>query len=55
MVIQEALHDFFKDRKDPRDRAGHFIRRSENVKSYSVSKSVDNIRKQQPKNIVMMD
>ena len=34
--------------------AGHFVRRSENIKNYAVSKSVDSFRKQEPKNKLMI-
>ena len=50
-ICQEALRDYFKDRINPKERAGHFVRRSEN---YSVSKNVDNFRKQQPKENIML-
>ena len=53
-ISQEALHDYFKDSSNPKDRAGHFVKRSQNVKNYLVSKSVDILRKQEPKNICMV-
>ena len=53
-ICQEALHDYFKDRINPKERAGHFVRRSQNIENYSVSKSVDNIRKQGPKKNIML-
>ena len=43
-VVKEALRNYWKDAKDKNNRDGHFIRRSENIKSYNVSKCVDNIR-----------
>ena len=48
------MRDYFSGFKDPRDRSGHFVRRSQNVKSYIVSKSVDSIRKQEPKKQMMV-
>ena len=53
-ICQEALCDYFKDRINPKERAGHFVRRSENNENYSVSKNVDNFRKQQPKENIML-
>ena len=53
-ICQEALRDYFKDRINPKERAGHFVRRSQNIENYSVSKSVDNIRKQGPKKNIML-
>ena len=40
--------DHFSSFQDPKDRSGHFVRRSENIISYTVSKCVDNLRKQEP-------
>ena len=54
-ICQEALCDDFIDKLIPRkERAGHFVRRSENNENYSVSKNVDNFRKQQPKENIML-
>ena len=53
-ICQEALRDYFKDRINPKERAGHFVRRSENNENYSVSKNVGNFRKQQPKENIML-
>ena len=47
-IFQEVLPDYFKDRINPKEGAGHFFRRSENEENYSLSKSVDNFRKQEP-------
>ena len=48
-LFQEAINDYFADRKNPKDRAGHFVRRYEDIKSYVVSASVDSVRKVAPK------
>ena len=40
-LIKKAIKDMFKDAKNVNNRAGHFVRRTENVVDYSVSKSVD--------------
>ena len=43
------MKNHFSDRKNPKDRAGHFVRRYEDIKSYGVSASVDRVRKVTPK------
>ena len=53
-ICQEALREYFKDRINPEERAGHFVRKSQNIENYSVSKSVDTFRKQEPKKNIMM-
>ena len=53
-IAQEALLDYFKDRINPKERAGHFVRRSQNIENFKVSKSVDNFRKQEPKKNIML-
>ena len=45
--FSSALIDHFSSFKDPKDRSRHFVGRSENIISYTVSKSVD-VRKQEP-------
>jgi len=40
-VVKEALESYLSDCKQDGDKEGHFVRRSSNVKSYIVSKSVD--------------
>ena len=40
-VVKEALESYLSDCKRNGDKEGHFVRRSSNVKSYLVSKSVD--------------
>ena len=54
-VVKEALRNYWKDAKDKNNRDGHFIRRSENIKSYNVSKCVDNIRAVPPRLPFMAD
>ena len=53
-ICLEALCDYFKDRNNPKERAGHFVRRSGNNENYSVSKTVDNFRKQEPNENIML-
>ena len=53
-ICQEAPRDYFKDIINPKERAGHFVRRSENNENYSVSKGVHNFRKQEPKENIML-
>ena len=48
-LIEEALKEYFKDCKMKNSSNGHFIRRSSNIKSYCVSKSVDRTMKVPPK------
>ena len=50
-VIEEALSDYWND---THHQFGHFVRKSENIKSYIVSKSVDNLRKKVPRNPAMV-
>ena len=42
-VVKEGLGMFFSRAKREGDRLGHFIRRSQNVKSYHVSRAVDSL------------
>ena len=39
--------------KNPKDRSGHFIRRSEDILSYDVSKCVDRVRNVVPSKLFM--
>ena len=52
-VVQEAIKSYFSDRKNPKERSGHFIRRSEDILSYNVSKCVDRVRSVEPKKAIM--
>ena len=54
-MFQEALKDCFKDAKNPATRGGNFVRRSEKIKSYVVSKAVDSIREKNPVKKCMVD
>ena len=40
-IVKEALKTYFASYKDPKSRGGHFIKRSEDIKSYSHSKAID--------------
>ena len=51
---QESLSEYFGDRKNPKERAGYFIRRSQNIKSFLVSKCVDQVKDKEPRNHIMM-
>ena len=53
-IVQEALKNYFEDRKNPKERSGHFVRRSQNIKDFIVSKCVDRIRSVPPKKHIMM-
>jgi len=53
--LQESLKDCFSEAKDPKHRSGNFVRRSEDIKSYGVSKTVDAIRKIRPKMAFMVE
>ena len=48
-IVEEALESYISDCKRNGDKGGHFVRRSSNVKSYLVSKSVDTKLKCHPK------
>ena len=48
-VLKEALNDYWKDSKNRNNRDGHYIRRSENIQSYDLSKTIDRIRSVPPK------
>ena len=48
-VVSEACVMYWGQHKDPENRGGHYIRRSEKIKSYFVSKSIDTLRSQQSK------
>ena len=43
-IVQDAIRDYFSDAKDPKNRAGHFTRRSQNIKDYSMAKCMDKLR-----------
>ena len=47
-IVRGGLKEYFSKAKRGGDRDGHFIRRSENIKSYGVSKAVDRIVKITP-------
>ncbi len=47
--------DCFAEAKDTKHRSGNFVRRSEDIKSYGVSETVDGIRKIQPKMKFMVE
>ena len=40
-IIKKSLRSMFSDKKSVFDKGGHFVRRSENIEDYVVSKSVD--------------
>ena len=44
-IVKEAMKSYWEDSKDEKNRKGHFIRRSENIISYTVSEAVDSIVK----------
>jgi len=48
-LVTEALKEYFKDLKISNTRAGHFIRKSSDVKSYCVSKAIDKVANIPPK------
>ena len=53
-IGSSALIDHFSSFKDPKDRSRHFVGRSENIISYTVSKSLD-VRKQEPTKHMMYE
>ena len=42
-LVEETLKEYFRDSKRKSSSQGHFIRRSSDIRSYSVSKAVDRI------------
>ena len=54
-VVKEALETYWGSCKTLSNRDGHFVRRSEHIKSYMVSKTVDSSLKKPVKLSVMMD
>ena len=51
-IGSSALIEYFSSFKDPEDRSGHFVRRSENIISYTVSKSADGRKKEPTKQMM---
>ena len=46
-VVESTTKRYWMKAKSAKDREGHFIRRSENIKPYLVSKSIDALRAQE--------
>ena len=53
-VVQEAMNSYWGECKRLVNRGGHFIRRSERIKSYVVSESVDSKKNKPVKLPIMM-
>ena len=53
-VIKEALRAYWQGSKNKGNTGGHFIRRSNNIKSYKVSGAVDSIINKPPKQAFMV-
>ena len=54
-VCNKAMKNYCKHSKALANQDGHFIRRSQNVKSFLISGAVDAMVKKQPKLSVMME
>jgi hypothetical protein len=54
-VCNEAMKNYWKQSKTLANQDGHFIRRSQNVKSFLITEAVDAKLKKQPKLSVMME
>ena len=54
-VVKEAISSYFSKSKREGDKDGHFVRRSENVKSYHVSKAVDSLVSKKPQMPIMTE
>ena len=54
-VVKEALETYWGSCKTLSNRDGHFVRRSDHIKSYMVYKTVDSSLKKPAKLCVMMD
>ena len=48
-VVQAAHTEYWSRAKRSKERDGHFLRRSEQIKQYTVSKVIDNMRSEKPK------
>ena len=54
-VLRDSLSLFFASAKRAGDRKGHFVRRSNDIKCYDVSKAVDTVVKEKTKLQIMVD
>ena len=48
-VVREAMSSYWGGARQEGNRRGHFVRRSEKIKSYIVSEAVDKIVRKTPK------
>ena len=53
-VVEESMRAYWSNMKRKKLQQGHFIRRSNQINQYMVSKAVDNIRKEPPNSKIMM-
>ena len=51
-IVKESKIKYWGDKKKLKD--GHFVRKSMNIKSYIVSKTVDSLQNKQKKNSIML-
>lgn len=54
-VVGEALKSYWSKAKRAGDRDGHFVRRSNYVKCYTVSKAIDSLTSMKPKVLFMTE
>jgi hypothetical protein len=54
-VVKEALANYWSQSKQLGNRNGHFIRRSEDINTYVISKAVDSMKKKPAKLDVMLE
>ena len=52
-IVKEAMETYWAESKHVKDRSGHFIRRSEDIKSYVVSASIDSEKRRPAKLSIM--
>ena len=48
-VVKEAMSEYWRMFVRVGDRQGHFVRRSDNIISWDISKAVDTLTKQPPR------
>ena len=55
VIIKEALTAYWSKSKDDHNREGHWIRRSQDIKIYMASKTVDSLVNKKRAMPIMMD
>ena len=55
VIVKEALSAYWAKSKNEKNREGHWIRRSQDIRSYVVSKSVDMMVNKKPELPIMLE